>query len=81
MVLLAVIGPSRNDQRCADRSLRRKYLIRMPCACHQARISRSKAGKSTLAVTGLNVGMTIALYSSCASIASQTSNAARAPKK
>src|SRR2546426_8536687 len=81
MGLLAVIGPSRNDQRCADRSLRRTYLVRMPCACHQARISRSMAGKSTLAVTGLNVGMTIALYSSFASIASQTSNAARAPKK
>src|SRR2546426_11304670 len=62
MGLLAVIGPSRNDQRRADRSLRRKYLVRMPCACHQARSSRSMAGKSTLAVTGLNVGMTIASF-------------------
>src|SRR2546425_10758168 len=62
MGLLAVIGPSRNDQRRADRSLRRTYLVRMPCACHQARISRSIAGKSTLAVTGLNVGMAIASF-------------------
>src|SRR2546427_10532803 len=62
MGLLAVIGPSRNDQRCADRSLRRRYLVRMPWACHQARISRSMAGKSTLAETGLNVGMAIASF-------------------
>src|SRR3989449_3028716 len=72
MGLLAVIGPSRNDQRRADRSLRRRYLVRMSCACHQARISRSMAGKSTLEETGLNVGMAIALYSSFASIAFMT---------
>src|SRR2546427_2094596 len=62
MGLLAVIGPSRNDQRCADRSLRRRYLVRMPWACHQARISRSMAGKSPLAETGLNVGTAIASF-------------------
>src|SRR5205809_6529799 len=57
MGLLAVIGPSRNDQRCRDRSLRRTYLPTIPCACHQARTSRSSAGKSIFEGTGLNVGM------------------------
>src|SRR2546425_12917998 len=57
MGLLAVIGPSKNDQRCRDRSLRRRYLPTIPCACHHARTSRSSAGKSIFEDTGLNVGM------------------------
>src|SRR4030042_717704 len=53
--LFAVIGPSINDHFLGDDWLRWRYFSTISCSCHQRRISRSKAGKSTLVGTGLNI--------------------------
>jgi hypothetical protein len=46
MGLFAVIGPSRNEYRSGDASLRLRYFSTIPSRCHQASSSRSNAGKS-----------------------------------
>src|SRR5215218_4193057 len=46
MGLFAVIGPSRNEYRSGDASLRVRYFSTILSRSHQASRSRSKVGKS-----------------------------------
>ena len=54
MGLFAVIGPSRNEYRSGDASLRCRYFSTIPSRCHQASSSRSSAGKSGRLSTASN---------------------------
>src|SRR5205814_1104829 len=60
--LLAVIGPSRNDQRVGASSFLCRYCsTTLPAPYHHASRSRSMAGKSTRVSTCLKVAVALAM--------------------
>src|SRR5215216_4436544 len=81
MGLFAVIGPSRNEYRSGDASLRLRYFSTIPSRCHQASSSRSSAGKSGRLSTASMLSLITAmnLFSleelRCAAILSDRQNA------